>query len=1136
MLKKIKNLLFSIVLILFFFTSGDLYAGVYPFQNKSVLAQGKFVKIRIKESGVYRLTFEDLNSMGITPANVRIFGYGGAVLKQNFSEDKKDDLPEIAIHMEKGSDGVFNSGDFILFYTQGVNSWAYDVSKSMFTHVINPYSEYGYYFVTSDAGIGRKIEVESPVTLPGDAVVNQVNEFTDYAVYEKEFVNLVSSGKEFYGETFSDMLSLNIHMTFPNLVKQNNGVKVRLDVAALSGDPSNFVLTVQGGQQKTLTVSARTPNDNYEKGRAANGIYSFTPSSDLLNFNLSYTKSSTSSKGYLNYLEVNARRLMKMSDAAMRFQNIDNLGLGTYDKFNLSNTTSAHQIWDITDPVNVKRVNTTLKSDTTSFLASNLKTGVYLAINPINSNAFPKPEILEQVPAQNLHAMDFADMFIIAHPNFQQQAERLAQAHNNMGEITVSVVTTDQVYNEFSSGAPDATAYRWFLKMMYDRAIDLNDDSKRPKYLLLFGRGSFDNRKVLYTSSPSYVLTYQTENSLVETLSYVTDDYFAFLEDHEGNQVPAHTMEVGVGRFPVTNVAEATDVVTKTIGYMKNTNKGIWKNQICYLADDGDGALHMRQADSIASMIGRLNPSFQINKIFLDAYQQEVSASGETYPVARTQFHNLIRKGLFLLDYVGHAGSTGWTNEQILANADVKTLSNKNLPLWVAATCNFLQYDIPTISAGEQVLLNPVGGGIGIFSAARPVYASQNMNINKLVNQYLFLKENGKNLRVGEVFRRAKNGLNTEINKLSYVYMGDPAVRLNYPDELQVVVSGINGSTVLSGDTICALSEVTFSGKVTDQNGITVNDFNGHLHANVYDKLQRITTLNNDSSGFLIYNDRPNMLFSGTTEVKDGEFSLTFMLPKDIKYNYGTGRVNFYAYDLTSETEAQGKFENFIIGGSNENFIYESDGPQVKMYLNSEDFIPGGKVNEAPLFIAEISDINGINQIGSGIGHDLMLVVDEDPAKSYVLNDFYLSALNDYSSGVVRFKLPELRSGKHTLTFRSWDLLNNSSTHTLDFEVVKGLQPIISGIYNYPNPVKTYTNFVIEHDRPETVMNATVDIFDLSGRRVWTFNQSTLDLISWDVTDSFGKRLTNGVYLYRISIQTSEGVLSSKINKLIVID
>jgi hypothetical protein len=591
-----------------------------------------------------------------------------------------------------------------------------------------------------------------------------------------------------------------------------------------------------------------------------------------------------------------------------------------------------------------------------------------------------------------------------------------------------------------------------------------------------------------------------------------------------------------VGRFPVTTLTEATDVVTKTIGYMQNTNKGIWKNQICYLADDGDGALHMRQADSIASMIGRLNPSYQINKIYLDAYQQEVSASGETYPVARTQFHNLIRKGLFLLDYVGHAGTTGWTNEQVLTNADVKDLSNKNLPLWVAATCNFLQYDIPTISAGEHVLLNPVGGGIGIFSAARPVYASQNMNINKLVNQYLFLKENGKNLRVGEVFRRAKNGLNTEINKLSYVYMGDPAIRLNYPDEYQVVVSGINGSSKLSGDTISALSEVTFTGRVTDQNGITANDYNGYLHANVYDKLQRITTLNNDNSGFLTYNDRPNMLFSGITEVVNGEFSLSFMLPKDIKYNYGTGRINFYAYDQTTEAEAQGRFENFIIGGSNVNFVYESDGPQVKMYLNSEDFLSGGKVNESPLFIAEISDINGVNQIGSGIGHDLMLVIDEDPSKSYVLNDFYQSALNDYCSGVVRFKLPELRSGKHTLTFRAWDLLNNSSTQSLEFEVVKGLQPIISGVYNYPNPVKSYTNFVIEHDRPESVMNATVDIFDLSGRRVWTFNQSTLDLISWDVTDKFGKRLTNGVYLYRISIQTSEGVLSSKINKLIVID
>ncbi|MDO9634676.1 MAG: type IX secretion system sortase PorU [Paludibacter sp.] len=1130
-----KSIIFQLILLITVLYGTNVYAALHTHKSNSVLAQGKFVKIRIKESGVYKLTFEDLNAMGVSPANVRIFGYGGALLNQSFSQPRIDDLPELAIHMEKGSDGVFNAGDYILFYAQGVNSWTYDSGRGMYTHILNHYSNYGYYFVTADAGAGRKI-TSVDIDLPTGASYNDVNEFTDYTVHEKELVNLVSSGKEFYGETFADILSLNLNFTFPNVVKSANAVKVRLDVAASSTIASNFVLSLNAGQSKTLTVAKRTDNDNYEKGRVASGIYTFTPANDLLNFNLTYSKSASTSKGYLNYLEVNARRALIMSGAAMRFQNPDYLGTNTYNKFILGNANANLQIWDITDHTNINKINAPLNGGTVSFFSPNTNQKSFLAIDPTLSSSFARPEIVGVVTKQNLHAMPQVDMVIISHPNFVQQAQRLADAHNNIGEVSVEVVTTEQVYNEFSSGTPDATAYRWVMKMLYDRAVALNDDSKKPKYVLLFGRGSFDNRKVLPSSSESFVLTYQAENSMVETLSYVTDDYFTFLEDSEGTQVPSHSMDLGVGRFPVSNVKEATDVVTKTINYMKNEERGIWKNQICYLADDGDGALHMKQADSIASMIGRTNPAFQINKIFLDAYQQEVNASGESYPVARAQFHNSLQTGLFLLDFIGHAGATGWTNEQILSTADVRGLSNRNLPLWVAATCNFVQFDLPAVSAGEHVLLNPVGGGIGIISATRPVYASQNMNINKLINQYLFHKENGKHLRIGDVVRRAKNSLGSEINKLSYVYMGDPAVRLNYPNEYQVITDKINGVSILGNDTLRALSVATVEGYIADQSGNPVNSFNGTLNAKIYDKIQSITTLNNDKNGFLIYNDRPNTLFSGIAEVVNGRFAMTFMLPKDIKYNYGSGRINYYATENEFGAEAQGHFENFYIGGSNSNFEYETDGPEISMYLNTPDFKSGGKVNETPLFIANVSDINGINQVGSGIGHDIMLIIDEDPGQSYILNDYYKSALNDFTQGTIRFKLPELRSGKHTLTFRVWDLLNNSSTQSLEFEVVRGLEPEIFSVYNYPNPVKSYTKFVVEHDRPETVLNATVDIYDLSGRLIWSFKQSTLDEITWNVNDAYGQKLQSGVYLYRISIQSNSNQVYSKINKLILIE
>ncbi|MDD5184897.1 MAG: type IX secretion system sortase PorU, partial [Paludibacter sp.] len=970
---------------------------LHTFAASSVLAQGRFVKIKVTNSGIYKLTFEDLKSMGIDPANVRIFGYGGGILEQSFSLDKIDDLPEDAIWMEKGSDGVFNAGDYILFYAQGINRWAYDKSKSMFTHFANYYSKYGYYFVTSDAGVGKKI-VEKSINVPQAATINNVEEFTDYQVYEKDIVNLVESGKEFYGETFNEMLSLNIPLSFPNPVSSNS-TRVRLDVAANSTVNTSFVLSLNGSQAKTLPVSYNS-GDMYTRAIGTSGTYLFTPSTDQLSFNLTYNKStSSSSVGYLNYLEVNVRRQLKMSGSMMQFQNVDYLGAGTYNRYMLSNANANVQIWDITDPANISKVVTSLIGGKLTFIDSGNDVKRYVAIDPTASSDFPKPEIGSVVPNQDLHAMGAVDMVIITHPDFLSQANILAQAHREIDNLTVAVVTTDEVYNEFSSGAPDATAYRWIMKMFYDRALAANNTVDIPKYLLLFGRGTYDNRKLISNSGDNFILTYQADNSLKQTDSYVTDDYFALLDDNEGENVMGGLMDIGVGRFPVTTAQQASDVVNKTIGYMKNSGKGIWKNQLCFLADDGDQALHMRQADTVAESVGKAFPAYQLNKIYLDAYVQEISASGQSYPLAKSRFQNLLRSGLFLLNYTGHAGASGWTNESILSNADVKALSNQHLPLWIGATCDFLQFDVQIVSAGEQVLLNPVGGGVGILSAARPVYASQNLTIDKFVCDDLFKKQNGSEKRIGDVISAAKNKVGSEINKLCYVYMGDPAVKLNYPTKFQVITTKVNDSTSFGNDTLRAMSVANIQGIIADENGNKISDYNGTLQAVVYDKVQRITTLNNEHDGALTYSDRPNTLFSGNTEIVDGAFSFSFRLPKDIKYNFGTGRINYYAQNNTTNDEAQGSFENFLIGGTDTNYIDETDGPAVQLYLNSKSFVSGDKVNETPLFMADISDIDGINTVGSGIGHDVMLTIDHDPAQSYILNEYFQAAPNSYTDG-----------------------------------------------------------------------------------------------------------------------------------------
>ncbi len=1110
-------------------------AQLHSYSQNSVLAQGRFVKIKIANSGIYKLTYEDLSSMGLNPANVKVFGYGGAVLNQSFMLPKHDDLPEVAISMQKGSDGIFNSGDYILFYAQGINRWSYDNSKSMFTHKINSYSDFGYYFVTSDVGSGKKIE-DKPFVLPESSTIQTVEEFTDYQVYEKEKYNLSESGKEFYGEKFYENTTYNFPFNFPNPVLTKS-ILVRLDVASSSSLNSTFSLSLNQSQSKSISIGARAEGNNFESAKGANGIFTFAPQNETFNFQLTYSKPSSTSIGHLNYIEVNVRRQLKMSGPVMQFQNVDYLGMNLYTKYQLSNANTYVQIWDITDQQNITKVITEVINGKLTFTASSNELRCYLAIDPTDASSFPKPENVGEVANQNLHAIPQADMVIITHPKFLTQAEILAQAHREKDQFTVSVMTTEQVYNEFSSGTPDATSYRWALKMLYDRAMASGNLADLPKYLLLFGKGTFDNRKKIQTSGENFILTYEADNSLVLTSSYVTDDYFAFLDDEEGTNIPSHLLDIGVGRFTVTTSEQATNVVNKTIGYMNNAGKGNWKNQICFVADDGgngDGSIHMKQADSIAVSIARKYPSYQINKIYLDAFKQEISASGERYPLAKSRFQNLLRTGLFLLNYTGHANSSGWTNESILTIEDVKSMTNTHLPLWVAATCDFVQFDLEKESAGEHVVFNPMGGGIGILAAARPVYASQNHTLDKLFCESLFTKPNGKYMRVGDVVSYTKNNIGTENNKLSYVYVGDPAIRLNYPTDFKIFTTKVNESTSFGNDTLRALSVATVEGIVADDNGIKKTDFNGVLQAVIYDKSKRVTTLNNHKDGTLTYTEQQNTIFSGKTEVKNGEFKFSFMLPKDIKYNYGTGRINYYAQDDVNNFEAQGFFENFIVGGTSKNYIDEADGPSVQIFLNSENFVSGDKVNETPLFKAIVSDINGINTAESAIGHDISLTIDDDPMQSYVLNDYFQATANSYKEGVLNFKLPEMKNGKHTLTFRVWDLLNNSSSKTIEFEVQKGLTPVIFRVYNFQKVGDSNMHIVVKHDRPETILDTTVEIFDLSGRKIWSFKQTASDNITWDLKANNGLKVLNGVYLYRVSIKTSDSDITSKTYKMLI--
>ncbi len=1125
----------KILPILLFITGFALRAtaGIHTYAEQSVLSSGSWVKIRISESGIYRLTYEDLQAAGIgNPANVRVYGYGGAMLSQDFSKKKIDDLPAVAFYMEKGSDGVFGAGDYILFYGQGTTTWAYNGMQ--FIHTRNPYSDYGYYFLSDNAGVQNLLPTAEAVSAEGATAVNT---YQNYQVHEQDLVNLLDresgidgGGREFYGEMFSATTATRtFSFSTPNC-NTDRELRVRSEVANCSGRVAYYTLTLNG-KSNTMRVDSIYVGDFYTKGCLATFNQNYPAAAATQTVELSYSNQGAGAVGYLNYIELTATCALRMEGSAMPFRTSANYAKSTPLTYTLTNATAYTQIWNITDRAAIVRVPATLEGSTLTFSGSN-QDGIqeYIAVNT-NGSGFLTPTVVGSITTQNLHALKNIDYVLICPAGFVGEATRLAQAHEQKEGITWAVVTDQQVYNEFSSGTPDATAYRWLMKMLYDRGTDAN---QKPQWLCLVGDGTFDNSKLLTASGQNTLLTYQAKNSTVETKAYATDDYFGFLDDNEGESDTQGRMDIGVGRLPVNTLEEAQQVVDKLVAYITNTTPGKWKQQLIFLADDGDHNLHTRVAEEGGERVRSKNPDFIVNKIYLDAYPQETDASGESYPLAKNKLDNLLQNGALYMNYSGHGGYNAITNEGMMNLSSIRKMTNKNQALWMLATCSFAHFDSGKRCSAEEAVLNANGGAIGVISAGRTVYATQNTYINRNFCDTLFGHKDvfSYDMTIGRALAIAKNMTGTDENKMPYILLGDPALHLAYPTAYQV-------NTTTKIDTLHALDVQQVEGEVIDSDGAVADWFNGKVNITIYDKMQRITTRDNDETDeskkqYVTYNDYPNSLFSGTANVQDGKFSYVFMTPKDIRYNYGNGRIVYYAYDTTAVAEGVGHFEDFIIGGSGSVLKQDTLGPAISLYLNTPAFRDGGTTYETPRFFADIEDENGINTVGTGIGHDLMLVVDNSSKYTYVLNEFFSSADGSYQKGQVSYLMQELEEGVHSLSFRAWDLLNNSSTATLNFVVEKGAAPNIYSIVSYPNPVQAtgLLNLVVQYDQPDMIVETQILIYDMAGHLVWKTDMKNPDQVQLNMGEM---GLQPGIYMYNMRIKTENTRYSSKSGKIVVV-
>lgn len=1048
-------------------SAADIYA------EHSLLASGKWAKIRVSSSGVYQLTDATVRQAGFSNINkVKIYGYGGNLQNEAlYANDlaRTDDLKEVPQCVVGGKH---------LFYAKGPVSWT---SNSSTVRRRNPYSDYGYYFITQSD--------EEPATVDSATFVSSFYPSPDdyHSLYEVDGYSWYNGGRNLFDPT-----PISVGGSQQVVITNTTGSqKGRLTVNVSAGGNNQIRILLNGKELGTLNV----PILQYCKAGQVGGTYS------------------------LDNLRIDAKDTVTIVNVSGETARLDYVSMA----------------WEKAIPL------------------------------PNLSGSHPAATYVKNIANQDLHADGQADLVIIipASRTLLKQAQRLKEFHESHDGMRVNIVAADQLYNEFSSGTPDANAYRRYLRMLQDRAAT---EADMPKYLLLFGDCVWDNRMLTADCKrfdpDDFLLVYESENSFSETVCYAGDSWMGILAEGAGSDARRELQDVGVGRFPVTTVAEAKIMVDKTINYSKNQNGGAWQNTIMFMGDDGNDNIHMKDVDSVANSVGRDYPNFLIKKVMWDAYTRESSATGNTYPEVSKIIRQQQANGALVMDYGGHGSATLISHESVLGLSDFSESRTSNLPLWVTAACDIMPFDGVTETIGESAVLNEKGGAVAFYGTARTVFTSANKYINHAFMKRVLSLQDGKPIALGEAHRLAQNDVmlgtnryptptrenpnktspeqdNSE-NHLQYSLLGDPALSLNLPTA-QVVVDEIDGVAVGSGTmpTVKAGSVIKMKGHVAGVEG-----FNGVVTATVRDTREEITCKLNNTSGdgaevAFKYLDRTKTLYHGSDSIRNGQFELTFAVPKDINYADGQGMINLYALNTDKTIRANGSCDQFIVGGSAE-AKNDSVGPSIYCYLNSPSFVDGGNVNSTPYFVAEIKDKDGINAAGSGIGHDLQLVIDGDMAKTYTLNNNFSYDFGTYTSGSTFYSIPELEEGPHRLQFRAWDIQNNSSTAVLHFNVVKGLRPQLFNIGVTNNPARTSTTFIISHDRMESNMDVVIELFDAAGRQMWRHAESGVSAtgnytVDWDLSVDGGRPLQTGVYLYRVKVSSEGSSYVSKTKKLIVI-
>jgi hypothetical protein len=1094
----------------------------------SELNEGVFYKIAIDKSGLYRLDRdylidEGINPDEIDPRQIQLFGNGGGKLPEPLEKERIDDLLENPLYFSGDQDGQFEEGEFFIFYAEGPDSWVFNPGSARYEFTKNIYDTQNYYFLRTDGSNGLRVGTRAQTENPSYTS----SSFDSYQVHEIDRTNLLAqydhtegTGQEWFGESFfttkqQDFFS---YFNFDNRLK-DEGIQVYAKFAARNASASTFSLQInEQKESKSINgVSVQSTEATY----ARNGVIE---SEIILNEDISsLVLSSNAYQGWLDKIVLNMRKPLSYENEALYFSDRFSVDHSS-SAFRFSSTKDGLLLWDISKAGEVyAQEYSALGGNEYQFNYPSSELRTFALFDPAAISS--KPGTAFSINKQNLHGIFDADMLIVYHENFKAQAEELAQHRRDFNGFRVYTADVEQIFNEFSSGRKDPTAIRDFAKMLYDRNPEFS-------YLLLFGDGSYDYRSILIeNNNDDFIPVYETEESLNPISGYVSDDYFGLLSDNEGDDLIGD-LDIAIGRLPVSSSDQASRLVDKIITYETSpSNSGDWQNRIALIADDEDFSRHLDQSEVVADFMDENHPVYNVEKIYLDAFQQEVNAGGQRYPEANKSINDNIFKGILAMTYIGHGGPGGFAQERVLKHDDIYSWNNENkLPLLITATCSFAGFDDPDINtAGEATILKENGGVIGLFSTVRLVYSNENSKLINSVYSQLFQKQDGAYLKLGDILKYAKNNIGNKDNKRKFFLFGDPAMQLAIP-EYKVFTTSINDIDVTAQafpDTLNALSKVKVNGYIGDEEGNIQKDFNGTVFTTVFDKEKLIETLGNDSGSYLReFKVRKQVLFKGSASVVDGEFSFEFILPKDIDYRYGNGKISYY-YSNGDNKDANGFFTGITIGGSSKDEIVDDEGPVIDLYMNHTDFESGDVTNSRPVLLAFLSDESGINISGSSIGHDPGATLDSDQQQYYRLNDFFESAKDDYTSGSIVFPLDRLEPGLHNIHVEAWDILNNKGEASIEFIVADEEEQVLKNLFTYPNPFSVETFFHFEHTLPDSDLDVLISIYDLSGRRVKTIETNaftdghTVKGIKWDGLSDPGKSIPNGIYIYTIEVYSS---------------